>query len=734
MGLLWVLAHVVGGARGQVVSTQPATGPTWGWSLLPRETGRVYSALATDWRRNRVVLFGGRDDNLGSHEGVMEWDGLAWAHVPVTSGPGLLANHVMAWDPVNQEVLLYGGGNGYGAVFETWTWNGARWRRWDVAPPSAATGWIAATDPVRRVVVMFGGYDGVTGTFLDETWEWNGAAWVQRIPAVRPFPRSIGAAAYCARSGKVVLFGGYSWAVAPNDTWEWDGLNWTRTPGSPAGPVARYSNGMCATRQGTVIMHGGQGISRLNDTWEWDGARWTQLPGQGSLPPMAINYLAEDPVNQTAVHLGWHTDQVSWQWTSHWTPTGWTRAWERVTPGYIAFACWDRRRDERVVLAAGWSGMVTWIVNASDEARQLSSGGAPPRRYGGSFVYHEADAVSVLFGGNSNQNDTWLWNGTTWTQDTRSPAPPQGQAFHCYDRQRRKMVILTWPNLDMWEYDVTGGWVARPVGQRPPPRTGYALAWSPANGHLVLHGGTDTQGAPLHDTWEFNGVGWVRMDVPGDDRYRNPTWGPMHYAATLQACVMSAWEWDSRFQRRRVAIWCYDHRSWRRLQVDESPYFSTLWGGGLLLPYDRHGELQFFWWHDLNASYLSRLRFPTVTPERPRYRPGETMSAQVWVPQGNGMFLPLWSLGIGVTDLRAAGVAVTGAASHGEVPLVPDAVFWATAGAMLVPLDVSGHGRFAWTTPASASLVGLRLHMSGVHVGSALQVDWIAGPRWIEFF
>ena len=86
------------------------------------------------------------------------------------------------------------------------------------------------------------------------------------------------------------------------------------------------------------------------------------------------------------------------------------------------------------------------------------------------MAYDPATGKVVLFGGVGSfaflLNDTWIWNGTTWTQV--SPAT------------------------------------------RPPVRNGASMAYDPATGKVVLFGGNSKSGS-LHDTWTWNGTTWSQV-------------------------------------------------------------------------------------------------------------------------------------------------------------------------------------------------------------------------------
>ena len=82
------------------------------------------------------------------------------------------------------------------------------------------------------------------------------------------------------------------------------------------------------------------------------------------------------------------------------------------------------------------------------------------------MAYDAARGKVVLFAGDSNFEDTWEWNGSTWTK-----------------------VI--------------------PASVNPPNRSHFAMAYDAARAKVVLYGGFS--GGELGDTWEWDGAAWTQM-------------------------------------------------------------------------------------------------------------------------------------------------------------------------------------------------------------------------------
>jgi hypothetical protein len=91
-----------------------------------------------------------------------------------------------------------------------------------------------AYDPVHQQVVLFGGNAGTK--ILNDTWLWNGRDWLAAPAQTTPPATLTGAGLdYSASLGKMVLFSGLAWdalrvASVSLDAWSWDGGQWKKLP------------------------------------------------------------------------------------------------------------------------------------------------------------------------------------------------------------------------------------------------------------------------------------------------------------------------------------------------------------------------------------------------------------------------------------------------------------------------------------------------------------------------
>lgn len=228
--------------------------------------GRNSAGLAYDPVRQEAILFGGYNgSSLGD---TWAWrGGPNWIHLVPANSPPDRWGHGMVWDAARQQIVLFGGTRNTGRLNDTWTWDGTNWtQRLPVTSPSARDSFCLAGDDAHQRVVLFGGSTGGA-----ETWLWDGTNWTLMTPATSPPSTASSAMAYDPVRQQCLLFGNYG------QTWIWDGNAWAQR--SPLHtPSARSSPSLIADgTSNTIILFGG---GNQSDTWSWNGTDWTQLaPG-----------------------------------------------------------------------------------------------------------------------------------------------------------------------------------------------------------------------------------------------------------------------------------------------------------------------------------------------------------------------------------------------------------------------------------------------------------------------
>jgi hypothetical protein len=222
-----------------------------------------------------------------------------------------------------------------------------------------------------------------------------------------------------------------------------------------------------------VVMFGGENIDRmLDETLEFDGTDWRQVITPHSPPGRLWHGMAYDSDRQVAILFGGTNDQIVFNDT--WEYDG--RDWLQVT--------------------------------TSDKPQPLS---------GFVMAYDTCRQKTVLFSGYENWG-TWEYDGTNWEEIPVSHSPEYRHlAAMTFDNVRCRAVLFggmgegAQGRNDTWEYDGVD-WVQVQTTNSPIPRWASALAYDPVRGKTILFGGYGPEyptGAPLNDTWEYDGLDWL---------------------------------------------------------------------------------------------------------------------------------------------------------------------------------------------------------------------------------
>jgi hypothetical protein len=239
--------------------------------------------MAFDSARCVAVLFGGAD-NFGNYLGdTWEWSGNTntWEQREPAASPPTRASASMAYDPVRQKMVMWGGWNG-GRDVLTWEYDGSTWRSF--SPPNHPMGrdkHVMVYDAQLDKLVLFGGKvnTGPQGGDQNDTWLYDLTihTWNQHLTTVQPSPRANQAMVYDSTRQVVILFGGFgplNGTVVLGDTWEWAGSDWIQVP-TPNHPSPRWLSGFSYDPvNAEMLVFGGhqtypQSEDFAGDTWSY---------------------------------------------------------------------------------------------------------------------------------------------------------------------------------------------------------------------------------------------------------------------------------------------------------------------------------------------------------------------------------------------------------------------------------------------------------------------------------
>lgn len=506
----------------------------------PKPSKRALFATAYDSIRGKLVLFGGSADS-GEDE-TWEWDGISWTKLDPVHKPTPREAPAMAFDSSRGRTVLFGG---MGADNETWEWDGSDWTMMDsIDKPSVRFGHAMTYDSIRGKTVLFGGaYDGPCS---DETWEWDGINWKLIETTVKPLSRAFQGMVFDSSSGKTIMFGGGSQDGIYDDTWEYDGSNWTQIVNGTT-PPARYSHSLSYdSKRKKIIMFGGDPDTGeyLNDIWEWNGEDWNKLNTLNNPPERmghSMNY-----INTYDRFIMIYGEGDSGYTHDIWEFNRENITWSDITPSEINPS--ERRAGHSMVydinkgvslLFGGERGSLvyndTWAWNGINWNKLTE--GTPPLRYGHSMAYNTVSGSTILFGGYDYfehpsgyfYDDTWEWNGTSWTQ--KNPvSKPSTRYYHSmtYDVLRNIVVLFggtgnSMSNQETWEWNGTD-WVQRTgntcTGTNcyicsestcPSHYSDAAMVYDKERKKTVLFGGRNYDGSN-DETWEWDGVIWNKLN------------------------------------------------------------------------------------------------------------------------------------------------------------------------------------------------------------------------------
>ncbi|MBL8754713.1 MAG: hypothetical protein JNK15_15520 [Planctomycetes bacterium] len=250
---------------------------------------------------------------------------------------------------------------------------------------------------------------------------------------------------------------------------------------SPAtSPTARSGAGMTYSPVNNGLLLFGGGSPGLNgQTWVYDGLDWTQQAPVTSPSARFGHQLVFDSTRGVAVLYGGLASAIS-------IPPPNNDTWE-------------------------WNGTDWALVTVPTN---------PGPRYRYAMCFDPVRARTVLFGGVTTQllapptNQTWEYDGTTWTQVTTAGSPgPRDRASMCFHAGIGKAVLFGGYNgtaftNQTWTYDGATWTQASLAGPLPAARSSAAMCYDPIRGVCVLMGGQDASGV-MADTWLFDGTAWI---------------------------------------------------------------------------------------------------------------------------------------------------------------------------------------------------------------------------------
>jgi hypothetical protein len=249
------------------------------------------------------------------------------------------------------------------------------------------------------------------------------------------------------------------------------------------------------------------------DVWGYDGATWSVQPSASTPPAWVMRSAVYDRARDRVVSV--YSDGSTWEWDG----ANWTSGPAAGLPDSNDDATklvYDDARGR--VLAVTSPDFPTPLSTWSYDGKAWADlGAALPRRVRYGLTYDARRDRLVVFGGALLQSDgttnltdeTWEWDGASWAQRAPATSPGAREAVLAFDRARGRVVLFggagppsgnTLPLNDTWEYDGTTWTLMRPPSA-PPPRFVARMVFEERAGATLLIGGRGTP--PSNDVWEY---------------------------------------------------------------------------------------------------------------------------------------------------------------------------------------------------------------------------------------
>jgi hypothetical protein len=174
--------------------------------------------------------------------------------------------------------------------------------------------------------------------------------------------------------------------------------------------------------------------------------------------------------------------------------------------------CVPDRNKEALSVIWGWDG-THW---------QKVTEGGPPGRNLGAAAYDEKRNVLVLYGGRpvdlgACNQETWEWDGQTWTQKDVQPPTACDHVKMIYDAASEESILFSGldpsenPVNETWSWD---GEAWKLLGRDGPESRGhFGFIYDPSHEQTLLYGGYASTVSDEFWVWKENA--WLEIDFPG---------------------------------------------------------------------------------------------------------------------------------------------------------------------------------------------------------------------------
>jgi hypothetical protein len=524
---------------------------TWFWvgdhwvQMYPANSpsGRSFHTMTYDVAHSRVTMFGGKTDALNGVDETWVFDGTDWTQLHPATSPSPRIWASSAYDTDRNRIVLFGGQlttadlKTTTTYADTWEFDGTNWVQTGTNGPQISTPLLGYDQATKQMILMGADSSQKTHQYLYDS---SKGTWTEMTPSTMPDCVVDSGLAYQAHDPKVlVLYAGTcSSSGTGATTYEWDGTNWQQvTVLSSTFRLTGEAMAYDAARRTTMIFGGTEAFSLPGgSTYTYHNGVWSSAVENVLSPqPRSLFAFTADPTHGV-VWLTGGMDSLN-LWSDLWKYSN--GSWQQITVDGTPSACgspvstYDTDRGRLIVLCQDASlhefdGTAWKTFNPSDQKTH------PQVRRFSAMAYDATLKKTVLFGGFNEVNyldETWLWDGTTWTQVKKNLPPSRSHTAMWFDPVMKKTVIYggigqrsTNDRIerfsDMWSFDGTGWSEMKSVTVTPGQRYGAQVAVNPQSNTVWLFGGLKfvIDGAKqsqvyANDLWMWDGSKWTQVNA-----------------------------------------------------------------------------------------------------------------------------------------------------------------------------------------------------------------------------
>ncbi len=271
-------------------------------------------------------------------------------------------------------------------------------------------------------------------------------------------------------------------------------------------------------RGGAAFHTGENALYYASSFYVWrstDGKAWTRLPdipgnysNHGDYTRAQLAYDSQEEALYALVNT-YNQNTGYWEPKCHkWASSAWQLASTGLPESLTYDSDWwnrgrmvyDSARDQLVVFAVGSSYNETWTFDGTSWTQQTPAT-IPSGRINPQMAYDSVRQETLLYGG-EGASDTWVWNGTTWTSKPTVFSPPSLSNHPAYWHSGYQGIVIPETGRNLWLWTGSEWELKHASGFTTGSMSGYVGIENPITGDFLAILNSQVVGLK-NDVWTF---------------------------------------------------------------------------------------------------------------------------------------------------------------------------------------------------------------------------------------